>query len=527
MGFFDRFIRQKSVPESPAQKNTNIVGASQEFDVNTLSAFDNSTIAYSSQLSAVQYDRLLRDPQRNINDLYKLAAYYAEADPIVHSIIYHCYLPYASGSRWFLTCPNDKTINIFEKYYKEIRLKEKLSDIMLNYFKYGNVFVYFYQGNIMTLPPHKVKIGNTTLNGTPIIELNVQDIQNEFMSRTYSVLEAKGVKDEEFEDVLKGYPPEVQKAIRSGDQYAQLDPQNVFVMQAPVEGWQRYAVPWIASALPALARKELIQKYESSLLNIGCRSFIHATYGDPKEGWDMLPDANQLRQVRSIFSGAMSGTPLAVTNHLAQAKVVQADLSDLYQWPMYEGVDKEILTAGGITAIIASGNSENGSTFASAQISSQTVASRIECAQQEFCELMNKLNRRLVEDIKLVKTNNLANVPQFHFQPLSVSGKKELRETCQSLWESGLISTKTFMDTSGYSLTKQKAQRQVQANDGTDEILAPRSTMYEKAQETETVDESNENNVGRPTLSDEERNSDPQNSMLSKQAKDSADGDLS
>lgn len=91
----------------------------------------------------------------------------------------------------------------------------------------------------------------------------------------------------------------------------------------------------------------------------------------------MYPDIGQLRAIRNIISSAMSGTPLAVTNHLADCKVVQADLNHLYQWPLYEQVNADILAAGGVAGIIVNGASEDGSTFASAQVSMQAAAARI------------------------------------------------------------------------------------------------------------------------------------------------------
>lgn len=264
-----------------------------------------------------------------------------------------------------------------------MHLQERIDDILLEYFKYNNVFIYVWQGTIMTLPPHRCKIGNTLIDGTPVVDYDVQSLQNEFRQRTYSVNEIKSLKDDELDSVLKGYPPEIADAIKKGAQYAQLDPANTFVIQGSKEGWTRYAIPWITSALPSLAKKELISKYETSLLNLGCRSFVHVRYGDTTKGYDMLPDREQLTAVRSVFSSAMAGNPLAVTNHLAAAQVIQADLSDLYQWPMYSQVNADILAAGGIAGIVVNGASENGSTFASAQVSMQAAAQRIDAARRE------------------------------------------------------------------------------------------------------------------------------------------------
>ena len=508
-------------PEVQPQSKT-VIGAANQVD-SSLRAFDNSNVTYSSDLASADYDAILRDKQSNIDTLYQLADYYCDADPIVRGIIKGVYVPFSS-TNWYLTGENEKTIAIFEEQYKKMRLSELIDDMFLQYWKYGNVYTYIWQGNIMTLPPHKCKIGNMMLNGTPVVDFNVQDLQTEFKERMYSVKEAKGVKDDVFDQILKGYPPEIAQAIKSGAQYAQLDPNNVHVLQGSKEGWTRYAIPWIASALPALAKKELISKYETSLLNLGARSFLHVTYGDSTKGADMLPDGEMLREVRNIFASAMQNNPLAVTNHLAEAKIIQADLSDLYQWPLYEQVNADILAAGGVAGIIVNGNSEDGSTFASAQVSMQAAASRIEAARTEFEQFMNKVNQRLVEDLKLVRTNNLKDIPEFHFIPMDMNGDKAFRDCCEKLWQQGLVSTRTMMEMSGFNLSKEKQRREAEQSDGTDEVMTPRQTQATAPASSENPDDEDGKKIGRPKMDNDERHSDPDNAERSKQAKDAAEG---
>lgn len=503
-----------AMPEESGNKV--IIGAKDQGD-SSLRAFDNSNITFSGDISTVNYEDILRDKQGNIDTLYELADYYCDADPVVHGIIKGVYVPFSS-TRWYLTGSNEKTIAIFEEQYKKMRINELLDDMFLQYWKYGNVYTYTWQGNVMTLPPHKCKIGNTLLNGTPVVDFNVQDLQNEFRERTYSVNEVSGIKDDDLDHFLKGYPPEIAKAIKSGDQYAQLDPNNVHVLQAAKEGWSRYAIPWIASALPALAKKELISKYEASLLNLGQRSFVHVTYGDSTKGQEMLPDGNQLREVRNIFSSAMQNNPLAVTNHLAAAKVIQADLSDLYQWPLYDQVNTDILASGGVAGIIVNGNSEDGSTFASAQVSKEAAASRIEAARNEVCRFMNKVNQRLVEDLKLVRSNNLKDIPEFNFVSMD---KTAFRDACEKLWQQGLVSTRTLMEVSGFNLSKEKERRTIEAEDGTNEVMVPHQ-LQQTSTPSSIEEKTEEEKGGRPKMTDEERNSDPDNAERSKQSKDAA-----
>lgn len=504
MGLFDRFRRPEA--PKPQEKIDVFVGASKEQDIHQIQSFTNSNITFSGSLAGYDYDAILRNKQENIISLYQLADYFSDADAIIHGIIKHVYVPYSTCSPWFLSEAKDKTIKLYEDHYKKIRLREKLDGIMLEFWKYGNVYIYLHYGQIITLPVHKCRIGNVTFNGTPIVEYNVQDFINEWRTKSYSVKE-DWIKDSSIEEYYKGAPDEVIDAIKKGYQYAQLNPKNTFVMQGSKESWQRYAIPFIASCLPALAKKQLISEYEDAILNLAIRSFVHVKYGDPKK--EMLPDKEQLTAVRRLFQAGMSGFPLVTTNHLASAEVIQPDLDDLFQWDKYKQVNNDILSSGGVSGVIVSGISEDGSTFASAQVSMQTAEARINAAREEFCELMNKINERLVEEID--GTYNLKEIPKFKFAPLSMEGRKSMREACSKLWESGVVSTKTMLETNGYSLEQEKLQLEKEASDGTDEVMIPR--------EIKTTKE--EGDVGRPELDSTERTSDPENAVRGKQPKPS------
>ena len=127
--------------------------AAEQEPVN-LRAYDNSVVTLNSPLNDLDLDQILRDKQKNIKRIYQAADFYTDADPIVYGIIKHVYVPFTT-SEWYLTCPNKKTIDIFEEHYQKIRLKELMEDIFYQYYKYGNVFVYIWNGMPMTLPPHK------------------------------------------------------------------------------------------------------------------------------------------------------------------------------------------------------------------------------------------------------------------------------------------------------------------------------------------------------------------------------------
>ena len=517
MGLVQRLFGRNEpsvVPQPQKREQSPVVGAGNEKDTITIQSFNNSNFTFSGELASYDYVSILRNKQDNIQSFYQLADYYADADPIVHGIIKHVFVPFSTCSDWYLTGSKKKTYALYQEQYKRMRLREKINAIFYEAWKYNNVCCYLHNGDLITLPIHKWVIGNTMFNGTPLIDYDCQSIINELRSKSYSIDE-KFAKDSQSDYVLKGYPEEIQKAVKAGQQYAQLNPENTFVLQGTKESWQRYAIPFIASCLRALAKKELISSYEDAMLNIGKRSFVHVKYGDTNKIMDVLPDQVQLTNVRKIFLSAMSGTPLAVTNHLAEAKPVQFDMDDLFQWDKYRNVNNDILSAGGISGILVTGVAEDGSTFASAQVSAQTAEARINAMRDEFCDMMTKINKRLAEIIP--GTYNLKETPEFHFQPLSIEGKKALREKAIELWEKGVISTDHMLNAQGYSLEMERENREKEQSDGTDEVMAPRQVAGKT-----TTDATTNNKVGRPTMEDDERKSDPKDSETGKQPKPSS-----
>lgn len=139
-----------------------------------------------------------------------------------------------------------------------------MRSVFYQYFKYGNVYVYLMDdGNLITLPVHLVRIANVMVNGEPVIEYNCKSITDD-ISQQGTKAQKDFLDDEELKKRLEGFPPEVSSAINKGAEWVQLNPENTFVLQDIKEDWSRYAVPMVATALGALARKALISQYESA-----------------------------------------------------------------------------------------------------------------------------------------------------------------------------------------------------------------------------------------------------------------------
>lgn len=502
MGLFDRFrnTQTNSVNSTVAKPTPTIVAAvtPTESEQSWQLTFNDRKITYTGDLKGFDYTNILKDKQTNINQLYQLADYYVDADPIFGGIIKLAYVPFTLANKWKLVGSNEKTKRKYEDYYRRIGLRDFEASVYYQYYKYGNVYVYLMEdGSLITLPVHKTRIANIMLGGEPVLEFNARSIRDD-LQNTGIIAKKDFIKDEELEVRLRGFPREVIQAVKDNAEWVQLNPYNTFVMQGMKEDWTRYSIPMIAAALPSLSKKALISEWENAVLNLGRLGFVHAKYGDPNNV--VAADARQLAMVNTLVSGAMKRTSLATTNNWVDIEFIQADTRDLYEFDKYGDVNADILSAGGISGIIVNGLAEDGSSFASAQVSMQTAEMRIQHARDNFCEMMNKINRR-TNGVGITRSAE-GNIPEFTYPPVDLAKRAQFQENCFKLWQLGVISTGTLLQSYGFDIGQEIARRKTEKANGTDEVLAARTADSKANEGATTTDGGHE--VGRPEMDDTE-----------------------
>jgi hypothetical protein len=209
----------------------------------------------------------------------------------------------------------------------------------------------------------------------------------------------------------------------------------------------------------------------------------------------------------------MSGFPLVVTNHLASSEVIQSDSGFLHEWDKYKEVNDELLSAGGISGIVVTGVSSDGSTFSSAQVSMKAASARIEQMLSLMADVMTRINER----VYLAATGRKGGKPPlFQFMPLTMEGRAEMQKAGLELWKAGAISSRSMLDNYGYSLEEEFAIREKEDKDGITETMMPREAG------TEAPDEPGGETRGRKELPDDERNSPPEDAERSKAPKPSS-----
>ena len=60
-----------------------------------------------------------------------------------------------------------------------------MRSIFLQYFKYGNVFIYLLEdGSIITLPVHLIRIANVMIGGEPVLEFNCKSVRDDLKQQS-------------------------------------------------------------------------------------------------------------------------------------------------------------------------------------------------------------------------------------------------------------------------------------------------------------------------------------------------------
>lgn len=488
-----------------AKPNDVLVGAKLD-QIMTLSSYENKSITFTGDITGYNYDNLLKNKQSNITKFFELSDYFCDADPLYRGIVRQVLTPFSVSCGFKLKGVSEKVKQRFLDFYKATGFYDTMRSIFYELYKYSNVYIYFMpNGNLITLPQHRCRIADISVNGESVVEFSIKDL----LKASRSPLPKQEFVDES-KDRVSGYPVEVQQALKSSSsgEWVQLDPANCFILQETKETWLKYSVPMVAACLKAFQKKALIENYEKAQLNVGARSFLHVKIGEK----DKMPkiDQKMITDTANIFKSALNSFPLAVTSWFIDSKFISVDeQKNLFDKSKYNETNAAILSAGGISSLIVSGQGDSGSSFAQAQISVQTAAERIRQNQDNFEEMMYKYNLKLAEILKATANK----IPQFEFNKVDLNSDSQFKDEAFKLYSQGIISKRTLSETYGYDLD-QEFERRTAESEEIDEVMVPPANPN-------TLSSNPDDEGGRPTKPVGKSKQDKNNSKTSAQPKPS------
>jgi len=454
-----------------------LVGADLKNQSTQVFSYENKEYTFKGELKNYDYTQILKDKQKNIYKLYELASYYVDADDIISGVVKRVLTPFSLSCGYKLKGGGEKAKQRYYDYYDMVGFSDIARSIFIELYTFGNCFIYFMpDGSLITLPPHRVRISEVCINGEPVIEFNVVELNRRLnYGGQEGFLDALAIK-------YQGYPPEIAQSLKGGSasSWIQLNPENTFVLQESKPMWQRYSIPFISTCLKPLAKKELISYYEDVQLNIGAKGFLHVKLGNdallPK------PTGRQLDVTARLFQDALNKFPLAVTSHFVDAKFISIDTKGMFDNSKYKEVNAQIMSSGGISPLVVTGESDGGS-FAQANVSVEIASQRITQNQNNFAEMMKKYNRKLAMLWRISETK----IPVFVFNRLDLMNTGKMREEAFQLWQQGCVSRKTLLnDYYSMDYEQEKERKSNEFTSGDELIFYPPTSPFHSSNITST-----------------------------------------
>ena len=430
-----------------------------------VSVYTNNNYTIRGDVKGYDVDRILMNKQENMNPIYDLMNFFVDADSIFNSVIKNVLTPFSVASGWKLQGSSEKVKDKYKTYFCTIGINALLKNIFYDLYLYGQCYLYDRGDFIQVLPPRKIRISSISVSGQPVLEYCISEYTSNF------TMAKEGFMDTLIEQ-YKGYPPEILAQLQDGKgqyvsgqgNYVQLNPENCYTIQVEKSMYEKYAIPLGVSCLKSFSKKTLISEYENSLLNIGAKSFLHVKIGDK----DVIKtvDTNALSAVGTIFKNAINGFPLAVTAWNVDATYISVDTKGMFDKSKYNEVNNEILSGCGISPIIATGDSSS-SNFASSTINVGTTEKRIIQNQNSVVDFIIWLMQKRSIEYRISNTK----LPIFEFNAVDLQNDTSFKDTILKIYQQGLISVETTVDTLGFSFNQEKSRRDSENKEKIEEIF--------------------------------------------------------
>lgn len=433
----------------------------------------NSTRYYGFQSKeATSGDRikvLLKNPQdwSNFKDLLSFVNFYIDYDSMCSGAVKNILIPF-SQTRYNLVGSTKKNRAIFEQILIKNNFEDILQGIAHDYWYFGQSYIYLNDdGTMQVLPPFRCLVEGLSVGGEPIVSYELEKTATRSQTDIESLLRK-----------YKGHPPEVEKALKAGGQYAQLSIGKTFRVAYSKASWERYALPLLTSALPWLLRKDALNKtFETELKNMR-RTFLEIRVGDK----DSLPIPNdtELMYAAAAYNNAISsdGNAAAVVswNVLSDWKSVSSKDTMKYLEDSITQANWNILSAISMSPQLAAGDSSPNkaasNSFSATQASVAIINKRINAFLNDVTKMMNKIFRIIAEN------NGMKTAPEIYFDIVDLNENEELTEQMLLLYDKGLLSKETLFNNTQFSYEEELEKRKLELSSGAEEIFLPPLQAY-------------------------------------------------
>jgi len=343
-----------------------------------------------------------------------------------------------------ITTDNATVKAFFTKWFESIQLPDFMAQWFLEYYRSGNIFIYKFNGSIA---PDKFAKMKTAFAAATSPELPIRYIildpkqvylqvgptfKNTYsrMLSTFEIERLRNPKTPEDKQMLKDFPPDIQKQIMQYAAqpwlYVPLDTSRLYYNFYRKQDYEPLAVPMIFPLLNRLEYKLMLERMDMSLVQTMEQVFLLVTAGRAADERNPATDPKALQNLSNIFKTQTLGRVL-VADYTTEAEWKIPDLKELLGKGKYEQVDKDIREGLGYQFF---GDEK----FANAAIKAKMFIKSLNEGRRVF------LDNFLRPEIKAICQNvGFKHVPKVEFQEIDAEDKSVLQRIYLQMAQLGLL----------------------------------------------------------------------------------------
>lgn len=456
------------------------------------SRYHNQQSSAADSISSIK--NIATNPQSwdNFSRLLSHVAYYVTFDSMCSGAIKNILVPFSSAP-YRLVGSNKKTRQFYDRVLDLNNFEDVLNGIAMDYWVYGQAYLYVEDDyTFQLLPPFRCQVEAISVGGEPIVSY---ELDRDMGSRSQTDIEKILRK-------YKGHPDVVEKAIRKGDRFAQLEQEKLFRVAYSRSGWEKYAIPMLAPALPWLVQKDYLVDTELTELENMQRTFLQIKVGDE----DRLPrpNSNELALAASAYINAIhskGSVPAAVSWNVdaewkqTNSREVLKSFADSISFINYN-----ILAAISMSPQLAAGdeppNKSGGSSYSATQASVSVINKRINAFLKDVEKMLDKIFKVIAVQ------EGFKTYPTIVFDVVDLGEGDEITDALYSLYDKGLISKESLLENTRFSYEEELEKRAHERDSGADDILLPPKQSFNMSAD-------DDKKAGRPEMSPKDRKTDP------------------
>lgn len=333
-----------------------------------------------------------------------------------------------------------------------------VSEMMLDYWTYGNIFSYKKTTNVLSSEIDSKKMRGKSIS----MPLDIYLLDPMFIEIPNYITIAGGGKqiylklEEDFivqlnndkslqEKILKGFTP-AERALIIKNKQLPLDMTRLKHIKRKSRGYDEWGVPYLTRCFNAIARKKKIQALDEATIDglINQVTIFKIGLGPKEDPQRTTWDPRRLQGLSSLLSQPNPSNWIVWTNDIS-TETVSPNENILGLDKKYIQVDKEILKSLGIPTVLLSGEGSTADNTENVWVAISSLLEKIESARSQIKTYIEDLMMEILKDNDLDTTNK----PILRWRKPNLRNEKEFTDFVLALYDRGVLPIETLVKEAG------------------------------------------------------------------------------